>query len=51
MKNNNFFKIVAIFIAIAWIIAPDVVVGPVDDIILMLWTASEVKKIKAIPSK
>lgn len=51
MKESKFLKVVAIFLAIVWVVIPDLIPGQIDDILVLLWTASEVKKFKAIPSK
>lgn len=39
----SFFKTLFIIASIVWIIAPDFIPGPVDDLILILINAAQVK--------
>lgn len=38
-------RIVLAVILVVWIIAPDLIPGPIDDVLALLWTISDVKSI------
>lgn len=49
MKNNQLIRLLVLIFAVVYVIAPDLVPGPVDDFLVCVATAYARKKLLEVP--
>lgn len=51
MKNNQLLRLLVLIFAVIYVVAPDLIPGPVDDFLVCVATAYARKKLMEVPTE